>query len=67
MRLSFAYFALALPLLAASQANYFISQGDYYIYIHDFNDQDSPVNITEFDRTVSLIWTNIWHDILHIK
>ena len=59
MRLSFAYFALALPLLAVSQANYFISQADYYIYVRESDEQDSPINITEFGHTVSLIWTNI--------
>ncbi|KAF8331159.1 hypothetical protein F5887DRAFT_62104 [Amanita rubescens] len=51
MRLSFAYFALALPLLAASQANYLISseQTGYYIY-HDAVDH-SNVNISDYQST----------------
>ncbi len=57
MRLSFAYFALALPLLAASQTNYLISseQIGYNIYATDESDLDHPVNISEFHQdTVSL-------------
>ncbi|KAF8331158.1 hypothetical protein F5887DRAFT_1286974 [Amanita rubescens] len=48
MRLSFAYFALALPLLAASQTNYTISnrQIGYYIYATPQDHLYSSVNIT---------------------
>ena len=48
MRLSFAYFALALPLVAASKANYFISSREigYYIYKTDQDRPSSSVNIT---------------------
>ena len=61
MRLSFAYFTLALPLLAVSQANYLIysRQIGYYIYATDRSLASSSVNITiESDSnppTVSLI------------